>query len=208
MVGVQLKREVHGQRLVLGVGHGGEHLVHLHGQSLVACETHSRALEPVGEDDLCDLAVKRLFHAFEQRLRLGLLLLHDLLLLVRGKIQLGVGHGQEGLVGVLVEDAQRKLVHLVGAAQQIVALVADALGLRQRRHLHGVIPRGIVDARLPLGHGVHILLQGDELVACGGTEQQQILEEILVGAVLRVHAVLEGHAKGLPKRLVLVPLTL
>ena len=67
---------------------------------------------------------------------------------------------------------------------------------------------GVVDVLLVLLHPGDILRQGDGLLRPGGVEQQQVLQQVLVGAVFRRHAVLELPAEVLPEFLVALPVVL
>lgn len=101
-----------------------------------------------------------------------------------------------------------ELIRLLGEVEDLVALVPDALGLGQLGKLPGVLAAGVVDVLLLLRHAGPVLGQGGELALLGGEEEQQILQKLLMGAVVAHHAHLDLGAEGLPEGLVLLPVIL
>ena len=76
--------------------------------------------------------------------------------------------------------------------------VQHALGGRQLGQTVGAFARGVVDIFLVLRHGLVIFPQRYQLVLLGAVEQQQILQQVLVGAVFADDAVFDLPAKVLP----------
>ena len=102
---------------------------------------------------------------------------------------------------------QRLEHHLVERGEQIDQLIAAAAHLFALGQAHRVLQRvggGKVDALLALGHVLDILLERDLLVL-GRVEDQQILQEIFIAAVLVADADLEMIAEVLEELLVLRP---
>ena len=65
---------------------------------------------------------------------------------------------------------------------------------------------GEVDKLLPLLHAADILRQRHQLLLRGGVEQQQILQRLLLGAIVVQRAHFQLAAEALPELLVLLPL--
>ena len=147
------------------------------------------ALELLREDDGLHLSVQRIFQEGKQILVLLHLLGGFLLLLLRLEAEIVRRNGAELLVIHLHHHAQGKLVHVVGEIQDLVALFLERLRLRQQIDAVHTFAAGIVNVFLVFLHAGDILLEGDELLFRRGIEQQQILQQVLVHAVVGVNAV-------------------
>ena len=81
----------------------------------------------------------------------------------------------------------------------------SSLQLGQLGQALAALAGGVVDVRLALGHGVRVLLEGHQLALLAGPEQHQVLQQVLVRAVLGHQAVLQVAAEGGEELLVLLP---
>ena len=182
--------------------------LHLQRDRAVSGQAHRAGLEDLGDPHLLDLVAQHFLHGLQHRLA-GLGLLLGLLLLLLGLRQSVLGGGGLELLAVnLAQSLHDKVVHVLGAVEDLIALVQDALHLRQLGDLVHALAAGVVVIGLILAHPVLIGGQGGVLALLGGPEQQQILEHLLVGAVLGHHAVLDLVAEGGPELLVLLGLLL
>ena len=177
-------------------------LLHLQGDWPVGGEAAGAGLEDGGDADLLHLVAQGLLHGLQHGLSgLGLLLGGLLLLLGLGQGVL-VGHGLELLAVQLGQGLHHKVVHVLGAVQNFIALVQDALHLGQLGDLLRVLAAGVIDELLVLGHAVLIGGQGGVSVLLRGPEQQQVLQQVLLGPVVGHHAVFQLGTEGMPELLV------
>ena len=182
--------------------------LHLQRDRAVSGQTAGAGLQDLGQADLLDLAAQGGLHGLQDGLALLSLLLSRLLLLLRlGEGVLGSG-GLELLAVDLTQGLHHEVVHILGAVKDLIPLVQDALHLRQLGNLVHALAAGVIVVGLLLRHPVLIGLQRGVLPLLGGPEQQQILQIVLVGAVVRHHAVLDLAAEGGPELLVLLRILL
>ena len=135
-------------------------------------------------------------------------MLHGFLFIFAFQIQVVLGNVSEFLAIVLHEHLQGKLIYIVRQVQHLVALAQHRVRLGQQSDLLRRVATGIINGILPLGHTVHILFQGNHTLPGRGSEQQQVFQVVLLGAVVGIHAEFQLHAKGLKECLVLLPLIL
>ena len=194
------------------VGEVGVHplhvLLHLEAHARVGHQAHGVGLEGFAHPHLLDLFAQGLLDEVQHVLGLLLGLLGFLLLLVALEAKILGGDVAELLLPHLHERLGNKLVHILGEEQNVVALVLDQLRLGKLGKTVAAFTGGVIDILLIGAHGVHVLLEGDQLILLARPEEQQLLEEVLMGAVVGHHAVLELTAKGGIELLVLLPLVL
>ena len=141
------------------------------------------------------IVAKRRLHKLQRCLRLFGLLGSFLLFFVGRKAEVLLRDRAEVLFRVLSERLRYEAVDLVGHEQHVEALLPQLLKLRQLRKSLPVFAACKVDILLLLGHGVHVFLEGDELVLLVGPVEKQVLQELFFRAVIVQHAVLDLHAK-------------
>ena len=183
-------------------------LLHLEAHAVFCLHAHGVAAQLRGQANLLHLISQRLLHKGQEALQLLGLLLSLLLLLLGLQAQILGGHIAGLLLLVGHQALEDKLVHILVAQQHIVALGCQSLHLRQLGKLRQILAGGEVDLLLPLGHGVHILLQADALTLLVAVEQQQVGANVLVGAVVGDGAVLQVSAEGIEELLVVLTLVI
>ena len=104
----------------------------------------------------------------------------------------------------MAQHLQAEFIHVLSEQQQVVALIQHQLGGRQLGQALGGIAGGVVDVFLILRHLVHIFLQADQLVLLGAVEEQQVLQQVAVGAVALVAAEFQLAAEALEELVVLL----
>ena len=122
--------------------------------------------------------------------------------------QIPVHSGAELLVLVLPQDLHQELVRLVGEVEDLDVPLPEQLRLGQVVHGRRVLPGGVVDVLLVLLHPVHVLAQGDHLLLRGGVEQQKVLEQLPLGAVVVQAPYLQLAAEVLEELLIALPVLL
>ena len=127
-------------------------------------------------------------------------------LLLVPQLQIAVNGGAEGLVLIGVQDIGQELVRLIREVQDLHAVILQQLCLGHMVDGLHRVAGGEVDVLLPLLHPAHILRQCHQLLLRGGVEQQQILQSLLLGAVVVHGAHFQLPAVALPELLVLLPL--
>ena len=136
----------------------------------------------------------------------------DVLELERAVLALGLGAVGLSLLGSLAGSVvcvdlghvlgrevahglEAELVDVVGAQKHVEALGEHGLDHRHLCQAIAIVAGGVVDGLLALGHGLRVLLQGDELLVLGAPEEQQAGELVLLHAIAGVDAVLEAAAE-------------
>ena len=152
-----------------------------------------------------DLLAQRLLDKGQKALHFLGLFLGFLLFLLGLEAQILGGHVAELLFHVGHQGLGDELVHILGKQQHVVALLIQCLDLRQLGKPLPALAGGKVDLLLTLRHGVHILLEGNQLTLFVAVEQQQILTGVLVSAVVGHGAVFQLAAEGGVELLVLLP---
>ena len=127
-------------------------------------------------------------------------------LLLVTQLQIAVNGGAEGLILIGMQDIRQKLVRLIRKVQDLHAVILQQLCLRHMVDGLHRVAGGEVDVLLPLLHPAHILRQCHQLLLRGGVEQQQILQSLLLGAVVVHGTHFQLPAIALPELLVLFPL--
>ena len=158
-----------------------------------------------GQLDLLDPVTQGFLHEGQQALHFLGLFLRLLLFLLGLQAQILGGNVAERLLHIGHQGLRHELIHVLGEQQHVIALLRQGLHLRQLAQTLLIFAGSIVDLLLTLGHGVHILLEGDQLALLVAVEQQQILRRFLVCAVVGDGAVLQLTAKGGVEFLVLLP---
>ena len=163
------------------------------------------AAEILADANLLDPVAQGLLDEVQHFLGILLGLLRLLLFLVG--LQAGILGGQvaEFLLLELHQSLGNKLVHILGEEQDIIALLPDQLRLGQLGQTAAALTGGKVEILLLLRHGVGVFLQRHQLVLLAGPEQQQLLQQVLVHAVILADAVFQLAAKGGEEFLVLLP---
>ena len=183
-------------------------LLHLQRDGAVGGKAAGSGLQDGGDAHLLHQVAQGLLHGLQDGLAgLGLLLGGLLLLLGLGEGVLVVDR-LELLAVDLHQGLHDKVIRVLGAVQDFVALVQDALHLGQLGDLVRALAAGVVVIGLVLGHPVLVGGQSGVAVLLGGPEQQQVLDQVLLGAVVVDHAVLQLGAEGGPELLVLLPVLL
>ena len=186
MLRVQLQDSVHRE------GHLRVHPLHvlLHLEAHAGAGHHGdRVVTQVGRQaNFLHLVSQALLHEGDKALQLLRLLLDFLLLLLGLQAQILRGCIAERLFCAGLEGLGDELVHLVGKQQHIIALIVQGLNLGELAQPLGALAGDVVNLLLALGHGIHILLQGDKLSLLVAVEHEQILGGFLVDAVLSGHA--------------------
>ena len=141
------------------------------------------------------LAVERLLHRREQRFIFLVRRLVRLFLVLKAEV--ARGDRLELLILKAVQHLQRKFIHIVGQIQNFKAVIAHRLGLRQLFDLVGRVAAGIIDILLPFCHPLDIFMQRDELFLLGGDKQDEILQHILVHAVVVIDAEFQLQTEAL-----------
>ena len=203
MLRVQLQDAL---RLNASVGLDGlKVFLHLEADALPGGEADGVGLELGGGADLLHGVAQGLLHEGEDIL-VGVRRLLGLLL---GVLPGGAAHGgAEGLFLVGPEDLGAELVHLLGEVEDLGAPLLQLLDLGELVDALRVGADGVVDVLLVLRHPGDVLRQGHGLLLRGGVEEQQVLEELAVGAVVRGHAVLQLAAEVPEELLVALPVVL
>ena len=158
-----------------------------------------------GQLDLLDPVAQRLLHEGQQALHFLGLFLRLLLFLLGLQAQILGGNIAERLLHIGHQGLRHELIHVLGEQQHVIALLRQGLHLRQLAQTLLIFAGSEINLLLTLGHGVHILLEGDQLALLVAVEQQQILRRFLVCAVVGDGAVLQLTAKGGVEFLVLLP---
>ena len=148
------------------------------------------------------LFAQRLLHRRKEISSRLIFLGQRLLLLIGGKIDLIGADIKELLAVILPQRLDGKFIHLPGHIQHLVAGFFYLVGLRQSVYCLYRAAAAVVDGLLALFHTAHIFLQGRQLLFGGGIEQLQILQGVLVHAVVHAQAVGQLRAKFLPQRLI------
>ena len=107
-----------------------------------------------------------------------------------------------------MQHLQGKFIHILRQVQHLVAVGQHRLHLRQQGNLLHAVSGGKVDLLLILLHAGDIFLQGHIFPFKRGLEQQQILQQIPVHAVIAVKAPFQLRAEGLKELLVFLPVAL
>ena len=203
MLRVQLQDAL---RLNASVGLDGlKVFLHLEADALSGGEADGVGLELGGGADLLHGVAQGLLHEGEDVL-VGIRRLLGLLL---GVLPGHAAHGgAEGLFLVGPEDLGAELVHLLGEVEDLGAPLLQLLDLGELVDALGVGADGVVDVLLVLRHPGDVLRQGHGLLLRGGVEEEQVLEELAVGAVVRGHAVLQLAAEVPEELLVALPVVL
>ena len=129
-------------------------------------------------------------------------------LFLSGLVGCTVHGGAELLVLVAPQGLGHELVHFLCEVEDLHPLILQSLQLRQLvDFIHGVTG-GIIDDLLILLHPGDVLIQRHQLLLRGGPEQQQILQQVLVDAVLADHAVFQLAAEVLPEGFISLTLVL
>ena len=182
--------------------------LHLQGDRAVGGQAAGARLQDLGDADLLHLVAQHVLHRLQHGLA-GLGLLLGLLLLLVGLGQGVLGGGGHELLAVdFPQGLHNEVVHVLGAVEDLIALVQDALHLGQLGDLVHALAAGVVVIGLVLAHAVLVGGQGGVLALLGGPEQQQIFQLVLVGSVVGHHAVLDLAAEGGPELLVLLRVVL
>ena len=129
-------------------------------------------------------------------------------LFLSGLVGCAVHGGAELLVLVAPQGLGHELVHFLCKVEDLHALILQSLQLRQLVDLIHGVTGGVIDDLLIFLHPGDILIQRHQLLLCGGPEQQQILQQVLVDAVLADHAVFQLAAEVLPEGLISLTLVL
>ena len=195
--------------------HGGhfrahplEILLHLKAHALLRLHTHRMAAQLGAQAYLLDRFAQRLLDKVQGGLGGLGLLLDVLLLVVAAQAEVARGDVLEVVPVVLPEGLGNELIHVLGEQENVVALVLEQVHLGQAVEAVPALAGGEVDLLLPLGHGVRILAQGDQLVLTARPEEHEVLQRVLMRPVARGQAVFELAAKGGEEFLVLLPVVL
>ena len=151
--------------------------------------------EVVAQTDLFDRITERRLDKLQRRLRLFCLLGSLFLLLVCGKTKVLLRHRAEILVCIFSERLRHEAVDLVGHQQHIKALFRELFQLRQLRQALPVFAAGKVNVLLLLRHCVRVFLEGNELVLLMRPVQKQVLQQLLLRAVVVQHTIFDLHAE-------------
>ena len=127
-------------------------------------------------------------------------------LLLVPQFQIAVNGRAEGLILIGVQDIRQEFVRLVRKVQDLHAVILQQLGLGHVVDGLHCVAGGEIDVLLPLLHPAHILRQRHQLLLRGGVEQQQILQGLLLSAVVVHGAHFQLPAVAQPELLVLLPL--
>ena len=158
-------------------------LFHLKAHARIRGHANRMAAQAGAESDFLHLIAQALLYKGQEPLLLLSLLLCFLLFVLGLQAQVIGGDIAEGLFCIGLKGLGNELVHILGKEQHIVALAAQGFHLRKLRKPVGIFAGSIVDLVLALSHGIHIFLEGDQLLLLVGVEQQQILAHFLVGAM-------------------------
>ena len=137
-----------------------------------------------------------------------LLFLCLLLLVTHLEAQIFIGNALELLIVVVLQNLQGELVNLVGAVQNLVALLLEEIHLRHFGNLFVGFAGCVVDVLLVVPHAAHVFLEGGKLVGSAAVEFDKVLQLILMYAILIVDTVLQLHAEGFEQFVVALPIFL
>ena len=163
------------------------------------------AAQILGQANLLHLVAQALLDEGQKALHLLCLFLGFLLLVLALQTQVFGGDVAEVLLHVGLQGLRHELVHFLGKEQRVIVLGGQQLHLGELGKMLLAFAGGEVNLLLPLGHGLHILLEADELLLLVAVEQQQILAAFLVGAVLGDGAVFQLEAESGIEFLILLP---
>ena len=185
--------------------HHLEILFHLKAETFPSRQAHGMGLQPDSGLHLAYGVSQRLLHEGEHVLVgvggfLGLFL--------SGFFRRTVHGGAEFLILVGVEDLGGEFVHLLREVQDLHALILQGFQLGQLVDLVYCLTGGVVNDLLILFHPGNVLVQRHQLLLRGGIEQQQILQKLLVSAIVCGDAVFDLAAEVLPEDLIALPLVL
>ena len=124
------------------------------------------------------------------------LLLGSFFLLLGRKVEVVGQNVAELMLGVGIERLRNERVDLLRHEQHVEATLAQQLGLRKLRKARCAVAGGKVNVLLGFGHGVAVFLERDVLPLFVGTELHEILQQVLVHAVVRNEAKLQLAAEG------------
>ena len=180
-------------------------LLHLKAHTGIGNHGGRVSAQILGQLYLLDLVAQALLDEGQEALLLLRFGLGSLLFLLGLETQVLGGHVAERLLLIGHQGLGHKLIHILGKEQCVKALAVQQGNLGELTEQLLVLAGGKVDLLLALSHGIHILLQGNELLLLMAVEQQQILAAVLVGAVVGNRTVLQLTAKGGVEFLVLLP---
>ena len=162
--------------------------------------------KPFRQLDFRDFVPQCVLHKPQQFPVLLILLLNLLAVDFRFQAEILVRNVAELLVGVLHHHLEGEFVDIVGQIEDLKTLVFEQFGLGQPVDPVGRLPAGVINILLILFHPAHILVQRHHLLFGRRVEEQQVLEQLFVGAVIRIDAVFQLQAEVLKEFLVFLPL--
>ena len=194
MLRIQLQHPL-GLDLVPAAGNGGEVFFHLQGDLPLGAQAGGSGLQLAGEGHVLHRAFQRFFGKGEHGL-VGLLQLLQLLLILSGlQVRVPGDDVLQGFFLILPDHVHHKFVHLIREVEDAPALFPHGLRLGQLLQPGDGVPAGVIDALLLLRHGGDVAFQGDGLLRSGIVEQEQILQQLPLGAEVRQDSVFQLEAE-------------
>ena len=155
-----------------------------------------------------NLVAKGLLHLLKQALVFFRQLFNGLFLVLAGKVEVAVRDRFKFLFLIILHHLNAEFVNVVGHAQDFIALVAQALHLRQQTNFSSAFAAGIIDVFLVVLHAGNILVERNHLAFRRGVVHQQVFQKLLVCSIFYVCAVLELHTERLEEGFVLLAVIL
>ena len=208
MVEIELKHALRAHRVRVSARHGVEVPLHFERDAALDGEAHGVILELAGDLHVRHGVAERLLDKIGEGLKLLVGLVRGGLLLVGLETEILRADVAELLLGVAAEDLRDELVRVGREAENIEALGAHLLGLRELRGALRRFGGGVIDVFLVFRHRVHILAQGDELFLLRAAIEQKIGQQIALHAVIADDAVFELRAEHVEELFVLLAVAL
>ena len=138
-------------------------LFHFNADISVGGETAGVGFEYLGDNCLLDFISESLFHEVEHVFVLRGFLFGGRFLLISLRQGFIVIYGFYLLAAVFIYNLHYKLVHIIGAPEDLIAFIKNPLSLGKFCEICAVFTRSIIDIFLVLSHAGLIVLKGGEL---------------------------------------------